>query len=76
MLAVGSSASSVVLARAVSRWMGWAAAAGWIVGLIVLLGGRPEGDYVLAADGLGDAFLVAAPLAVLIVAGWASSTGP
>lgn len=69
-LAVASSASAVVLARGVNRVMGFAAASGWVLGLAVLLAGRPEGDYVVASDGLGEAFLLLATVSVLVTAAW------
>lgn len=69
-LGVAASVSVVVLGRALSRATGFAAAAGWIVGLMALLAGRPEGDYVVAGDWLGEGFLVVATLAVGVTAGW------
>jgi Family of unknown function (DUF6113) len=69
-LGVAASASVVVLGRADRRATGFAAAAGWVVGLMVLLAGRPEGDYVVASDWLGAAFLVTATLVVAVTAGW------
>jgi hypothetical protein len=69
-LAVASSLSAVLLARRVSRVFGFAAAAGWAGGLLFLLAGRPEGDYVVANDGLGNAFLFAATGAVMLAAVW------
>lgn len=69
-LGVASSAGAVVLARGVSRAAGFAAAAGWVVGLLLLLAGRPEGDYVVAGDGLGEAFLLLATGSVVVTAAW------
>jgi hypothetical protein len=69
-LGVAASASVVVIGRVDRRATGFAAAAGWIVGLMVLLAGRPEGDYVVASDWLGVAFLVVATLVVAVTAGW------
>ncbi len=74
LLAVTSSAAVVIVARAVSRAQGFAAAAGWLLGLGVLLAGRPEGDYIVAGDSLGLAFLVLGAAAVCIPAVWRSST--
>jgi hypothetical protein len=39
--------------------------AGWCLVMLVLVGGRSEGDYVVAADVRGWAFLVVASLAVV-----------
>jgi hypothetical protein len=69
-LGLASSVSAVLLARRVSRVLGFAAAAGWAVGLLLLLAGRPEGDYVIANDGLGNAFLFATTGAVVLAAVW------
>jgi hypothetical protein len=69
-LGLASSISAVLLARRVSRVLGFAAAAGWAVGLLLLLAGRPEGDYVIANDGLGNAFLFATTGAVVLAAVW------
>ena len=69
-LAIGGSVSLVVLARLLARTLGFAAAGGWLVGLLGLLSGRPEGDYVIASDPLGVVFMVAATVAVLIAAMW------
>lgn len=69
-LGVASSVSAVLLARRVNRVLGFAAAAGWAGGLLLLLAGRPEGDYVVANDGLGNAFLFAATGAVILAAVW------
>jgi hypothetical protein len=71
-LAVAASAAAVVLARSLSRGMGFVAAASWAGGLLLLLSGRPEGDYLVASDWLGNAFLFLATGAVLVVAGWRS----
>lgn len=70
LLAVGASASAVLLARSLTRALGYVAAAGWIVGLGVLMYGRPEGDYVIASDLLGTAFMVSATVAVIGAAMW------
>jgi hypothetical protein len=70
LLAVGASAGAVVLARCRARALGFAAAGGWIVGLGALMYGRPEGDYVIASDLLGKAFLVLATVSVLVAAVW------
>lgn len=69
-LGVASSAAAVVLARRIGRGVGFAAAGGWVLGLGLLLAGRPEGDYVVASDGLGNAFLLLATGSVLVAAVW------
>jgi hypothetical protein len=33
------------------------AAGGWVVCILLAVNGRPEGDYLLAADGVGQGFL-------------------
>ncbi|MBA2640444.1 MAG: hypothetical protein H0U77_10800 [Nocardioidaceae bacterium] len=38
---------------------------GWSAAVLVLLGGRAEGDYLVAGDGLGWSFLVVSSLAVV-----------
>lgn len=70
LLAVAASAAAVVLARRLTRALGFAAAGGWILGLGALLSGRPEGDYVIASDLLGIAFMVLATVSVLAAAAW------
>lgn len=70
LLGVGGSVATVVLARGMARPLGFAAAGGWVVGLAALLNGRPEGDYVIAGDLLGKAFLLSATVAVLATAMW------
>jgi hypothetical protein len=69
-LGVSGSGSAVCLARAVARSLGFAVAAGWIVGLALLLAGGPGGDLIVIADTLGYAFLALATGAVLVAAGW------
>jgi len=62
-LALGA---TVLVMRALSWWLPWAATAfgaGWLACLLVALGGRPEGDYVISADAwgwvlLGSGFVV------------------
>jgi Family of unknown function (DUF6113) len=71
-LAVASSAAAIGLARCLGRAAGFAAAIGWGAGLTLLLSGRPEGDFVVASDGLGDAFLFLATGSVLLTAIWRS----
>jgi hypothetical protein len=73
-LAVGGSVALVVLARAVTRSAGLAAAAGWLVGLFYVFSPRSEGDYVIAGDGLGYGFLVTSVLAVMVAAAWGSAS--
>jgi uncharacterized protein DUF6113 len=71
-LAVAASAAAVVLARSMGRALGFVAATGWAGGLLLLLAGRPEGDFLVASDWLGNAFLFLATGAVLVVAAWRS----
>ncbi len=70
LLGVGASVATVVLARGGTRALGFAAAGGWVAGLAALLNGRPEGDYVIAGDLLGKAFLLVATVSVLVTAMW------
>lgn len=72
-LGVGGSGAAVWLARAAARSLGFAVAAGWIVGLAVLLVGGPGGDLVVIADTLGYAFMFLATGAVIVAAGWGGS---
>ncbi len=67
-LGVAASASIVLIARILSRGLGFAAAGGWIIGTGLLLAGRPEGDYLLAQDGLGLGYLLASVAVVISVA--------
>lgn len=71
-LGVAGSASAMWLARAMAPSLGFAAAAGWIVGLAVLLTGGPGGDLLVIADTLGYAFMLLATGAVIVTAGWGS----
>jgi len=67
LLGLAAALAVVVLARQLGRGHGLFAVGGWIVGLAAILLGRPEGDFVIASDFLGWAFLLA-PIAVLIAA--------
>ena len=49
--------------------------AGWCLVVFVLVGGREEGDYVVAADGRGWGFLGVASLAVVAVTMWGLASG-
>lgn len=42
-------------------------AAGWCAAVLVVVAGRPEGDYLVAADPLGWGFLVGAFAVVMVV---------
>ncbi len=68
-LAVGGSVATVYAARTQARTAGFAAAAGWIGGLLLVLSG-PGGDLVVAGDVFGYGFLLGATAAVFITAGW------
>ncbi len=72
-LGVAASASIVLVGRLLSRGLGLAAAGGWIVGTGLVLAGRPEGDYLLAQDGLGLGYLL---VSVAVVISVASFGGP
>lgn len=72
-LGVAASASIVLIGRLLARGLGFAAAGGWIIGTGLVLAGRPEGDYLLAQDGLGLGYLLAS---VAVVIGVASFGGP
>jgi hypothetical protein len=67
LLGLASALAVVVLARQFGRAHGFLAVGGWIIGLAAILLGRPEGDFVIASDLLGWAFLLA-PIAVLVAA--------
>ncbi len=71
-LGIAGSASAVWLAKAVARSLGFAVAAGWIVGMGIVIVGGPGGDVILLSDGLGYGFLVFGTAAVIIAAGWGS----
>jgi hypothetical protein len=73
-LAVAGSASLVVLARALGRAAGIAAAGGWLLGLFYVISTRPEGDYVVAKDALSYTFLVLSVLSVTVAAAWGSTS--
>ncbi len=68
-LSVAGSVSVVFAARSLGKAQGFIAAAGWILGLLLVLGGR-GGDIVVAGDLLGYAFLLGATGMVLVTAGW------
>jgi hypothetical protein len=68
LLAVGASVAVVLVARTVGRGAGLAAAAGWILGTGLILGGRPEGDYVFAQDTLGLGYLLICTVLVISAA--------
>lgn len=71
-LGVAGSASAMWLARATAPSLGFAAAAGWIAGLTVLLAGGRGGDLLVIADTQGYAFLLLATGAVIVTVGWGS----
>ncbi len=50
--------------------------AGWCLVVLVLVGGRQEGDYVVAGDARGWGFLVVASLAVVAVTLRGLAAGP
>lgn len=65
----------VFLARQEGRAAGFAAAAGWVIGLGVLLGKGPGGDFVIAADWIGEVFLYAGVALVVLTAAIALPKG-
>jgi hypothetical protein len=73
-LAVGGSASLIVLAKTLARSTGFAAAGGWLVGLFYVFSPRSEGDYVIAGDALGYGFLLLSVIAVMCAAAWGSGS--
>jgi hypothetical protein len=73
LLAVAASVAVVLLGRVLTRGLGFVAAGSWIVTTGLVLGGRPEGDYVFAQDGLGFGYLV---LSVVLVISAAAAGGP
>lgn len=69
-LALLSAVALPVVARCFSRIAGALAAVGWIVGLVVVLGKGPGGDFLLAADWMGQAFLYGGAILVVVTAAW------
>jgi hypothetical protein len=64
----GSAAASVVLSAASnSRGVVLGYGLGWGAVVLVALAGRPEGDYLVAADALGWGFVVAGCGTVVVV---------
>lgn len=73
---VGSALPSLALtAERAGRPAVAAYGAGWCVVVFVLVGGRNEGDYVVAGDGRGWGFLGIASLAVVAVTMWGLASG-
>ena len=65
---LGSVLPSLALTAAgAGRWAVGAYGAGWCLVVMGLLGGRTEGDYLVAADARGWGFLVVASVAVVAV---------
>lgn len=71
-LGIAGSGSGVWLARVWTAGAGFAAAAGWLVGIAYLLPGGPGGDFILINDWLGNGFLLLGSLVVIAAAGWGS----
>jgi hypothetical protein len=69
LLAVAGSAAASVVLSAVSESRGAVLGygLGWGAVVLVALAGRPEGDYLVAADALGWGFVIAGCGAVVIV---------
>lgn len=68
-IALAGSVAVVFAGRSHGRSFGFLAAAGWVVGLMCVLGG-PGGDVVVAGDPLGYTFLLGATAAVFLTAIW------
>jgi hypothetical protein len=75
-LAVAACAAVVLLARSVSRANGFAAAAGWLIGLGYVVNGTSGGGFLVAGDALGWSFLVLGTVASLGTALWGQLTPP
>jgi hypothetical protein len=58
LLSAAASLGVVLLARAVSRGVAAAAAAGWLVALGFVVNGTSGGGFLVASDALGWAFLI------------------
>ncbi len=72
-LGIAGSVSLVLIARSIAgRGPGFVAAAGWVVGVGLVLFWSPGGDFLFANDLLGQGFLLLATVAVLAAAGWGS----
>lgn len=71
-LGIAGSGAGVWLARGWTSAAGFAAAAGWLVGIAYLLSGGPGGDFILTNDWLGNGFLLLAAMVVIATAGWGS----
>jgi len=73
---LGSALPGVALtAERAGRAVVAAYGAGWCLVVLALVGGRGEGDYVVAADGRGWGFLAVASLAVVAVTMWGITAG-
>jgi hypothetical protein len=73
---LGSALPSLALtAERAGRPVVAAYGAGWCLVVFVLVGGRKEGDYVVAADARGWGFLAIASLAVVAVTMWGIAAG-
>jgi hypothetical protein len=67
-----SLACGAAAAMLVGRRLGGVSyALGWVAVLFVALQGRPEGDFVVAADPLGWAFLAIGVTSMGLLLGWA-----
>lgn len=71
-LSLVGSASAVWLARTGAASLGFAVAAGWLIGVAGLLVNGPGGDLLLINDMYGNTFLLAGAVAVVSFAAWGS----
>lgn len=64
---LGSALPSMALRHLGGEWAVGAYGAGWILVVLLMVGGRPEGDYLIASDWIGWTFLVLSSLVVVVV---------
>src|SRR5688500_4551760 len=63
-LATAGSVAGGRLARSWGNLEASSVAGGWLLALLLVVIGRPEGDFAIAGDGWGYAFLLCASVAV------------
>jgi hypothetical protein len=64
-LSAAASLGVIILARAVSRFYSYVAAAAWLVGLGIVMKGTSGGGFLIANDALGWSFLILDTVVVL-----------
>lgn len=74
LLGTAGSVAAVRLAKLMGGWQAVSAVAGWLLGMLLVLGGRPEGDFAIAGDGWGYAFLLGATVCVIAAGLWEKKT--